>query len=246
MIDMAPVAAAPQDEMTEIAPDAVDALPVESQTTELPDAPESTALPSIEPETATEAVPDAPEMAEMLPEPAPPLTPPPVIPPDSPPSEIAELRPVSRPQDFEPLPESQRQAEREDTPAEAAPAQAARRARVADAAPAETAAAPVNTRQSGARSAESPARWSSRVLAHLERRKRYPSSARRRGEEGVAYVQFSIDSGGNVLSAGLARSSGYAALDKEVIAMVRRASPIPAPPPDAPRNLTVPVQFQVR
>ncbi|QKP78830.1 energy transducer TonB [Methyloligella sp. GL2] len=92
----------------------------------------------------------------------------------------------------------------------------------------------------------SPARWRSRLMAHLERHKRYPSSSRARREQGVAYVRFRIDSRGNVLSVSLARSSGFSALDREVVAMVRRASPVPAPPPGVQRTITAPVRFNVR
>jgi len=74
-------------------------------------------------------------------------------------------------------------------------------------------------------------------MAHLERRKRYLSGARSRGEQGTAYVRFRIDDGGNVLSASLARSSGFPALDNEVVEMVRRASPVPAPPPGSTKPL---------
>lgn len=92
----------------------------------------------------------------------------------------------------------------------------------------------------------SPARWQSRLLAHLERRKRYPSAARRSKQQGVALVRFRIDANGKVLSARLSRSSGFAALDQEAISMVRRASPVPAPPPGVNRNITVPVRFNLR
>jgi len=92
-------------------------------------------------------------------------------------------------------------------------------------------------------SSMSPAGWQSLLMAHLERRKRYPSGARERGEHGTAYVRFSIDGSGNVLSARLARSSGYGALDQEVVSMVHRASPVPPPPPGANRTITVPVRF---
>lgn len=92
----------------------------------------------------------------------------------------------------------------------------------------------------------SPASWQSRLLAHLERRKRYPSRAKRRREEGVAYVRFSIDANGNVLSARLTRSSGFPDLDAEVVAMVTRASPVPAPPPGIEGTITVPVRFKLR
>ncbi|AMD60402.1 energy transducer TonB [Agrobacterium tumefaciens] len=92
----------------------------------------------------------------------------------------------------------------------------------------------------------SPAKWQSRLMAHLERRKRYPSGARSRGEQGTAYVRFRIDDAGNVLSASLARSSGFPELDNEVVEMVRRASPVPAPPPGVNKTITAPVRFTVR
>ncbi len=92
-------------------------------------------------------------------------------------------------------------------------------------------------------SAQSPASWQSSLMAHLERRKRYPSGAMSRGERGTVYVRFSIDGAGNVLSAALARSSGFSELDQEVLSLVRRASPVPAPPPGANRTITAPVRF---
>ncbi|WP_235679222.1 energy transducer TonB [Aquibium microcysteis] len=91
-----------------------------------------------------------------------------------------------------------------------------------------------------------PARWQSRLMAHLERRKTYPADARRRGEHGTVYVRFRIDDGGNVISVALARSSGYSSLDDEVLSLVRRASPVPAPPPGVNRTITAPVRFSVR
>ncbi|KAB2786778.1 TonB family protein [Brucella anthropi] len=92
----------------------------------------------------------------------------------------------------------------------------------------------------------SPARWQSRLMAHLERRKRYPAGAKSRREEGVVYVRFRIDETGKVLSASLARSSGFPELDSEVLSLVQRASPVPAPPPDVNRTITAPVKFSRR
>jgi protein TonB len=93
-------------------------------------------------------------------------------------------------------------------------------------------------------SSMTPARWQSRLMAHLERRKRYPAGARSRGEVGVAAVRFTIDDSGNVLNVALARSSGFPDLDEEVVALVRRASPVPAPPPGANKTITAPVRFK--
>jgi protein TonB len=95
-------------------------------------------------------------------------------------------------------------------------------------------------------SSVSPARWQSRLMAHLERRKRYPAGAKSRHEEGIVYVRFRIDETGKVLSASLARSSGFPELDDEVLSLVQRASPVPAPPPDVNRTVAAPVKFSRR
>jgi len=58
-------------------------------------------------------------------------------------------------------------------------------------------------------------------------------------------VTFSLDGGGRVTASRLARGSGVASLDAEVQAMVRRASPFPAPPGGASRSFTVPVSFRL-
>ncbi|WP_407179994.1 TonB family protein [Bradyrhizobium sp. STM 3562] len=92
----------------------------------------------------------------------------------------------------------------------------------------------------------SPAEWQSRLIAHLERRKRYPPAAREKGETGIVFVRFRIDDAGNVLSVTLARSSGFSELDGEVLSLVQRASPVPPPPPGANKVITAPVRFSSR
>ena len=90
-----------------------------------------------------------------------------------------------------------------------------------------------------------PARWKARLMAHIERRKRFPSGANHRGGE-IVYVRFRIDARGNVSSIRLARSSGYAKLDQTALDTVRRASPVPAPPPKVRRTITVPIIYNRR
>jgi len=85
--------------------------------------------------------------------------------------------------------------------------------------------------------------WKSQVMAQLERNKRYPAAAQIRGNQGVAYVRFSLNASGHVTSAVLAKSSGFAELDREVVALAYRASPLPAPPDKKPLTLTAPVAF---
>jgi protein TonB len=79
----------------------------------------------------------------------------------------------------------------------------------------------------------------------LRRHQQYPPDARSRGEQGTATVSFSLDGGGRVTSARLARGSGIGSLDQEVQAMVRRASPFPAPPSRQSVSFTVPVTFRL-
>jgi periplasmic protein TonB len=93
---------------------------------------------------------------------------------------------------------------------------------------------------------DNSANYNGRVAAHLARYKQYPAAARASGVQGVATVSFSIDGGGRVTSARLAGGSGNPAIDQEVVAMARRASPFPAPPDGRTRNFTVPVRFNLR
>lgn len=82
------------------------------------------------------------------------------------------------------------------------------------------------------------------VRAHLVRYKQTPSGAR--GSTGVATVAFAVDRSGRVTSARLASSSGNSALDQEVVAMARRASPFPPDPEGKGGSFTVSVRFEVR
>jgi protein TonB len=83
------------------------------------------------------------------------------------------------------------------------------------------------------------------VSAHLRRHQQYPADARSRGDQGTATVTFTLDAGGRVTAARLARSSGVSSIDSEVTAMVRRASPFPAPPAGRSVSFTVPVNFRL-
>jgi protein TonB len=91
--------------------------------------------------------------------------------------------------------------------------------------------------------------WYGHIVTQLERNKSYPLAAREHGEKGVVELAFSIDREGHVLSSRIVKSSGYAALDQETIATVRRAQPFPVPPTgvDGEKfDFTVPVKFNIR
>lgn len=88
-----------------------------------------------------------------------------------------------------------------------------------------------------------------RVLAWLERHKRYPGEARSRRTQGTAMVWFVMDRQGRVHGSKLHKTSGYPVLDEAAVKMVERASPLPAMPPEMPDQtveLVVPVEFYIR
>jgi protein TonB len=85
------------------------------------------------------------------------------------------------------------------------------------------------------------ASWRGAVVAHLDAYKPVSPS----GAGGTVRVAFTVDRGGRVTSASVAGSSGDASLDAAALAMVRRASPVPAPPDELGGRiaLAVPVRF---
>jgi protein TonB len=92
--------------------------------------------------------------------------------------------------------------------------------------------------QQAAASAPSDAKptWQSKLLSHLARYKRYPDDARRRGFEGVNRLRFVVDAEGKVISYSLVGKSGSASLDRATLEMIRRAQPLPPPPPELLNN----------
>ena len=99
------------------------------------------------------------------------------------------------------------------------------------------------------KNSEAVVTWRTQVLALVEKNKRYPEAARSRREQGTAQVSFTLDRQGMVVSARLTQSSGSGALDDEVIALLKRAQPFPAPPATFPGEFVVvkqPIRFTVK
>ncbi|MCX7587603.1 energy transducer TonB, partial [Phenylobacterium sp. 58.2.17] len=72
--------------------------------------------------------------------------------------------------------------------------------------------------------------YASRLRAWLEAHKTYPKRARMRREEGIVHVHFAVDRQGWLLGGDVVRSSGYASLDAEAMAMLDRSNPFPGAP----------------
>jgi protein TonB len=96
---------------------------------------------------------------------------------------------------------------------------------------------------SGRTAVASLANYDGLVSAHL---RRHQSAARSGGAAGSGAVTFSLSGSGSVTSVRIAKATGAAVLDQEILAMVRRASPFPAPPDGRPKSFTVPVHFSLQ
>jgi protein TonB len=91
--------------------------------------------------------------------------------------------------------------------------------------------------------------WRSRLVAQIERYKSYPDAAKERGDQGEAEVAFSVDRQGGVHRVRLVRGTGNALLDRDALAWVVRAAPLPPPPPDIAGALipiVVPLRYHLR
>lgn len=236
MIELAPLAVAPETPPQEVAPGPQMA---EAQPEPTPEAPEKPIeKPDEKPEPVAEDVPkpveDAPplvvqppiEMARLpeIPDAAAVLTPPP---PQPKPKKTPP--PVKKVERKKPIDPDKPKAAQTTAPVTSPNPRADRAA-----APASSAASAPSM---------SPASWRGALMAHLNRYKRFPPGA---AANGTATVAFTINRSGTVTSARLVASSGDPALDAEAVALPRRASPVPEPPANVSGGsiaLAVPIRF---
>jgi periplasmic protein TonB len=81
----------------------------------------------------------------------------------------------------------------------------------------------------------------------LNAHKRYPESARERGEEGRAVLHFAVERSGRVTEYAVVKSSGYADLDAGLEELMRGASlpPFPADMPQSSVSVSVTIHFSL-
>jgi protein TonB len=85
----------------------------------------------------------------------------------------------------------------------------------------------------------------------LNKHKLYPSSARRRGQEGEVILRFVITANGELIHHKLISRAVFQSLNKEALNMVKRASPLPRVPVEIQAGAkqfeyTIPISFSLQ
>ncbi|ALK10292.1 energy transducer TonB [Blastochloris viridis] len=211
--------------------------PEQTKTDDVQPQPEEAVTPPPEPEVEQAALemPDPVEAPVTVPDPVP-------VPEAVPPKPVPK-REVKKPRKPDPKREVKKpEPDKPETPPRAVAATTARSS-------ADTVASIPSPGRFGQGSSNAMPNWNSRIVAHLQRHKRYPAEAQARGETGVARLHFTIDRSGNVLSSRLAASSGVSSLDRETAALIQRAQPLPQAPPElsgARFSFSVPIRYSFR
>jgi protein TonB len=110
--------------------------------------------------------------------------------------------------------------------------------------PAPETRAPPKTERVGVFSEASASAYNALVFGHMQRFKRYPTSAH--GASGTTVVRFELNRAGEVVNSTVTKSSGNATLDEAALDLLRRASPFPAFPaakPGSRDSFLAPVNF---
>ncbi len=85
------------------------------------------------------------------------------------------------------------------------------------------------------------------VSAAVAKQRRYPKLAAQRGWQGEVTLRVVVDGAGQLVEVSVQQGSGYDALDREAMEMVRRAAPFPLATGMKKEDLTItlPVQFRL-
>jgi protein TonB len=86
------------------------------------------------------------------------------------------------------------------------------------------------------------------LASHLRPYQRYPALARARHEEGLVVIHVTIQRDGHIAAMSIEHGSGSESLDREALATLKRADPLPPMPagvPGAVMELVFPLRFHL-
>jgi protein TonB len=80
----------------------------------------------------------------------------------------------------------------------------------------------------------------------LDKHKDYPTAAKQQKQEGTVMVRFTINRAGEISSASIKRSAGYALLDQAAFDLLKKASPVPPMPDSITKDtlsIAIPIEY---
>jgi len=87
------------------------------------------------------------------------------------------------------------------------------------------------------------------VSAHLNRKKKYPSEAKKAQQQGIVTVRFTVGRNGTVSNVMIKKSSGHALLDQATLDLMQRVAPLPKFPKSMTRDsvtLSLPIDYSLK
>lgn len=87
------------------------------------------------------------------------------------------------------------------------------------------------------------------LSAHLNRKRRYPSEAKKARQQGVVTVRFTVHSDGRISNSSIRKSSGHDLLDQATLDLMERVAPLPKFPRSMVRDsvtITLPIDYNLR
>ncbi|MDG1709262.1 MAG: TonB family protein [Emcibacteraceae bacterium] len=91
--------------------------------------------------------------------------------------------------------------------------------------------------------------WQKEVSKKIAKKQTYPRAALRKELEGRVSVEINVDREGNIVAHSVTKSSGHDVLDREVTKIMKRVSPLPAPPAgaeDSQLTMVVPLAWALQ
>jgi len=87
------------------------------------------------------------------------------------------------------------------------------------------------------------------LSAHLNKRKRYPTEAKKARQEGIVTVRFTVHRDGSIAGATIRKSSGHDLLDAATLDLLERVAPLPRFPKSMKRDsvtLSLPIDYSLQ